>query len=143
MSSITEAVDVSVPVDVAYDQWAQFETFPLFMSGVREVRRLDAGHLHFVVHLAGLTREFDADITELHPYERLAWHSDGGPENAGVITFRRLDNTHTRVTAHIDIDPKGFVENLADKLGYLNRLVHTNMAQFKQFIEEHDTQTGD
>ncbi|GAB2656022.1 SRPBCC family protein [Prescottella soli] len=140
MSSITEVVDVNVPVYIAYGRWAQFETYPQFLSGVREVRRLDDSHLHFVVHLAGVTREFDANIIDLHPYQRLGWHSDSGPENAGVITFRPIDNTHTRVTAHIDIDPTGFVENLADKLGYLNHLVHSNMAQFKQFIEE-STQT--
>ncbi len=143
MSSITEAVDVSVPVRVAYDQWAQFETFPQFLGGVREVRRLDDDHLHFVVHLAGLTREFDALITDLHPYQRVAWRSDGAPENDGVITFHPLDDTHTRVTAHIDIDPKGFVENIADKLGYLNHLVRTNMTKFKHFIEEGETAVGD
>lgn len=142
MSSITEAVDVSVPVQVAYPPWAQFETYPQFMDGVREVRRLGDYRLHFVVNLAGATREFDAVITDLHPYQRVAWHSHGAPENDGVITFHPLDDTHTRVTAHIDIDPKGFVGNTSDKLSYLNHLVRTNMTKFKRFIEEGDVHTG-
>ena len=99
MSTITEEVDVDVPVRVAYDQWTQFETFPKFMEGVREIRQLDDTHTHWVLDIAGQIREFDATITEQHPDERVAWHSDAGPDHAGVITFHRLDDAHTRVTA--------------------------------------------
>ena len=38
MSSVTKSVDVAVPVRTAYDQWTQFEEFPRFMKGVRQVR---------------------------------------------------------------------------------------------------------
>jgi uncharacterized membrane protein len=69
--------------------------------------------------VAGHTREFDATITEQHPDERVAWKSDSGPHHAGVITFHRLDDTATSVTAPMDIDPDGFVQNVADKLGVL------------------------
>jgi uncharacterized membrane protein len=36
--TITESVDVGVPVRAAYDQWTQFGAFPRFMEGVEEVR---------------------------------------------------------------------------------------------------------
>jgi uncharacterized membrane protein len=65
----------------------------------------------------------------------VAWRSDDGPEHAGVITFHRLDDTHTRVTAQMDIDPEGFVENVADKLGVLNTRVKGDLKNFKKFIE--------
>ena len=82
-----------------------------------------------------MTREFDATITEQHPDERVAWTSDSGPDHAGVITFHRLDDVHTRVTAQMDIDPEGFAENVADKLGLLDRRVKGDMKRFKEFIE--------
>ncbi len=142
MSTITEAIDVDVPIRVAYNQWTQFESFPHFMEGVREIRQLDDTHVHWVIDIAGQVREFDATITEQHPDERVAWTSDSGPNHAGVITFHRLDDEKTRVTAQMDIDPEGFVENVADKLGVLGNRVKNDMRKFKEFIEQRGHETG-
>ncbi len=138
MSTITESVDVAVDVSTAYNQWTQFESFPRFMEGVEEIRQLDATHTHWTISVAGVKREFDATITEQHPDERVAWRSDDGPDHAGVVTFHRLDDQRTRVTAQMDIDPDGFVETVADKLGVLDRRVKGDMARFKEFIEDRD-----
>lgn len=142
MSTITEAVDVGVPIRVAYDRWTQFESFPQFMEGVKELRQIDSTTTHWVLDIAGQRREFNATITEQHPDERVAWKSDVGPEHAGVVTFHRLDDTHTRVTAQMDIDPDGVVENVADKLGVLTHRVKADMSKFKEFIEARGTETG-
>ncbi len=142
MSTITEAVDVEVPVSTAYNQWTQFEEFPRFMEGVEQIRQVDATHTHWVTKVGGVTREFDATITEQHPDERVAWTSDSGPDHAGVITFHRLDDSHTRVTAQMEIDPEGFVENVADKLGVLDRRVKGDMKRFKEFIEQRGRESG-
>lgn len=135
MSTITESVDVAVDVSTAYNQWTQFESFPQFMEGVEEIRQIDDTRTHWVTNVAGVTREFDATITEQRPDERVAWRSDEGPDHAGVITFHRLNDTTTRVTAQMDIDPEGFAENVADKLGLLDRRVKGDMRRFKEFIE--------
>jgi len=135
MSTMVESVDVAVDVPTAYNQWTQFESFPQFMEGVDEVRQIDNTHTHWVTEIGGVTREFDATITEQKPDERIAWRSDAGPDHAGVITFHRLGDTTTRVTAQMDIDPEGFVENVADKLGILDRRVKGDMRRFKEFIE--------
>jgi uncharacterized membrane protein len=135
MSTITKSVDVDVDVATAYNQWTQFESFPKFMEGVEEIRQLDDTHIHWRVKVAGTTREFDARITEQKPDERIAWRSEDEPQHAGVITFHRLDDTHTRVTAQMDIDPGGFVENVADKLGLLDQRVKGDMNRFKEYIE--------
>ncbi|MET3959982.1 putative membrane protein [Rhodococcus sp. OAS809] len=142
MSTVTESIDVNVPLRTVYDQWTQFESFPHFMSGVREIRQTDDVHTHWTVEIAGQVREFDATITEQHPDERVAWKSDAGPNHAGVITFHRLDDSHTRVTAQMDIDPDGFVENVADKFGILTHRVKNDMKNFKEFIESRGHETG-
>jgi uncharacterized membrane protein len=135
LSTITESIDVDVSVTTAYKQWTQFESFPRFMEGVDEIHQVDDTHTHWVVSTAGVRREFDATITEQHPDERIAWSSDDGPKHAGVVTFHRLSDATTRVTAQMDIDPEGFVENVADKLGILNRRVKGDLTRFKDFIE--------
>ncbi|QFU88885.1 SRPBCC family protein [Amycolatopsis sp. YIM 10] len=142
MGTITETVEVGVPVSTAYNQWTQFESFPQFMEGVEEVRQLDDTHTHWRVKIGGAEREFDATITEQHPDERVAWRSDDGPRHAGVITFHRIDDQRTRVTAQMDIDPEGFVENVADKLGVLDRRVKGDMKRFEDFIESQGRESG-
>jgi uncharacterized membrane protein len=67
MSTVTESVDVAVPVRTAYNQWTQFEEFPRFMSGVTEIRQLDATTTHWKTDIDGVKREFDAKITEQLP----------------------------------------------------------------------------
>jgi uncharacterized membrane protein len=135
MSTIIESVDVAVDVPTAYNQWTQFESFPHFMEGVEEIRQLDDTHIHWVTSIAGVTREFNATITEQRPDERVAWRSDDGPNHDGVITFHRLNDTTTRVTAQMEIDPEGFAEKAADALGMLDRRVKGDMRRFKEFIE--------
>jgi uncharacterized membrane protein len=142
MSTITETVDVDVPVSTAYNQWTQFESFPHFMEGVDEIRQVDDTHTHWKVSVGGATREFDATITEQHPDERVAWRSDNGPNHAGVITFHRLNDSTTRVTAQMEMDPEGFVENVGDKLGVLDRRIKGDLHRFKEFIEHRGGETG-
>jgi uncharacterized membrane protein len=142
MSTITESVDVHAPVTTVYNQWTQFESFPQFMKGVDQVIQVDDTHLHWVVNVGGGKREFDATITEQHPDERVAWHSNTGPNHGGVVTFHRLDDSTTRVTAQVDVYPQGFAETVADKLGMLNRRVKGDLHRFQHFIEHRPGETG-
>jgi uncharacterized membrane protein len=135
MSTVTESVDVAVPVRTAYNQWTQFEEFPRFMSGVSEIRQLDDTNTHWKTEIDGVKREFDAKITEQLPDERVAWTSTEGSKQAGVVTFHRLDDTHTRVTCQMDFEPDGVVEKAGDKLGFLDRQVKGDMKRFKEYIE--------
>jgi uncharacterized membrane protein len=112
------------------------------MEGVERIEQRDDTHLHWVIKVGGITREFDATVTEQHPEERVAWKSDSGPDHAGVVTFHRLDDEKTRVTAQMDVDPEGFVENVADKLGILKARVSGDLERFKKFIESRPGETG-
>ena len=142
MSGVTESVDVAVPVRTAYDQWTQFEEFPHFMEGVQEVRQLSDTMTHWTVEIAGVKREFDAEITEQLPDERVAWHSVDGARQAGVVTFHRLDANHTRVTAQMEFEPQGVAEQAGDKLGVVDRKVKSDLKRFKEFIEARGQETG-
>lgn len=142
VSSVTESVDVNVPIRTAYNQWTQFTEFPEFMEGVEEVNQVTDTMTHWRVKVAGVTREFDAQITEQTPDERVAWHSIEGPEHAGVVTFHRTSEDTTRVTTQMEIDPEGFAENVADKAGLLKHRAKADLKRFKDFIEHRGTATG-
>ncbi|MGW4463504.1 SRPBCC family protein [Micromonospora sp. NPDC004704] len=135
MSAVTESVDVAVPVRTAYDQWTQFEDFPRFMEGVEEVRQVSETMTHWKVGIVGVEREFDARITEQLPDERVAWTSTNGTNQAGVVTFHRLDDGHTRVTLQLEFEPQGMTEKAGDKLGMVDRRIKGDMQRFKNFIE--------
>ena len=142
MSKILEAIDVHVPVHTAYDQWTQFETFPRFMDGVKSVRQLDDTTVEWVADVAGREKRWEAKITEQHPDERIAWTAVDGAHNAGVVTFHRLDDTSTRVTLQLDVEPDGPVETVGNALGVVKGRVKGDMERFKEFIEKRGQETG-
>ncbi|GAA0440343.1 cyclase [Actinoplanes capillaceus] len=143
MSTVTESVDVNVPVGTAYNQWTQFEDFPKFMDGVESITQTDPTHTHWVTKVAGQTREFDAEITEQHPDERVAWKSTGGDtQHAGVVTFHRLSDSQTRVTIQLDWEPDGFLEKVGSAVGVDSHQVKADAKRFKEYIEERGAATG-
>ncbi|WP_433796365.1 SRPBCC family protein [Actinoplanes sp. CA-252034] len=143
MSTVTESVDVSVPIRTAYNQWTQFEDFPKFMDGVESIAQIGDRRTHWVTKIAGQTREFDAEITEQHPDERVAWKSVGGDTtHAGVVTFHRLSDAETRVTIQLDWKPEGLAEKVGSAVGVDSHQVKADAKRFKEFIESRGTATG-
>jgi len=142
MATIERSIDVDVPVRVAYNQWTQFEDFPKFMEGVQTVRQLDDKRLHWTAVIGGRNEEWDAEITEQIPDERIAWRARSGATNAGVVTFHRLGDSKTRIMLQLDYDPQGVVENVGDALGVVSRRVESDLQRFKEFIESRGRETG-
>ncbi|ABS02313.1 SRPBCC family protein [Kineococcus radiotolerans] len=142
MSSVIETIDVSVPVRTVYNQWTQFESFPEFMGGVEQIVQTDATHTHWKTKIGGVEREFDAEITEQHPDERVAWKSVDGKGHAGVVTFHRLGDTETRVTVQLDWEPEGLVEKAGAAVGADDRQIKADLKKFKAFIESRGAETG-
>lgn len=141
-ATIEQSIDVEVPVSTAYNQWTQFEEFPKFMEGVDEVRQIDDKHMHWVASFGGSTHEWDAEITEQLPDERVAWRNTSGKENAGVVTFHKLDDRTTRIMVQMDFVPEGIKEKLGSALGAPDRRVHGDLERFKGLIESRGTETG-
>ncbi|WP_432570611.1 SRPBCC family protein [Kineococcus sp. SYSU DK005] len=142
MSSVTESIDVEVPVHTAYNQWTQFETFPHFMNGVEEITQITETRNHWKTKIAGVEREFDTEITEQHPDERVAWKSVDGKDHAGVVTFHRISDTTTKVTVQMDWETEGLVEKVGAAIGADDRQIKADLKRFKEFIESRGAETG-
>ena len=142
MESVVKMIDVDVPVRTAYNQWTQFETFPQFMDGVEEVRQLDDTHLQWKATVGGRTKEWQAEISEQTPDQRIAWWAESGAHNKGVVTFHHLADNKSRVTLQMEYEPDGVVENVGDALGFLDRRVQGDLERFKEFIEAAGAPTG-
>lgn len=138
MARIAQSIEVNVPVRTAYNQWTQFEEFPRFMQGVREVRQLDAAHLHWRVDRDGAELEWDSEITDQVPDHHIAWRDTSGPKNVGCITFQPVQPDKTRVYMTIDCDPSD-AEHAAPAI---SQRVEQDLARFKKLLESQGRESG-
>ena len=142
MATLEKSIEVNVPVNTAYNQWTQFEDFPKFMEGVKEVRQLDDTHVHWHAEIAGKDKEWDAEITEQIPDQRIAWRSMSGTPNSGAVTFEKISDDKTRITLRMDYEPEDVVEKAGDAAGVLSRRIEGDLQRFKEFIESRGQETG-
>ncbi|MDT0214469.1 SRPBCC family protein [Rothia sp. ARF10] len=141
-SKIEKSVTVDVPVEMAYNQWTQFEEFPRFMGGVQEVQQLDDKRLHWVAEIAGVRREWDATILEQRQDEKIAWAATQGATNAGAVYFSPVGAGQTRVTLELEYEPEGLVEKAGDAVNVIERQAEKDVESFKTFIEGRMSETG-
>jgi uncharacterized membrane protein len=139
---IEKEIEVKVPLSVAYNQWTQFETFPEFMEGVKEVRQLDDRRLFWRAIILGREVEWEAEIYEQVPDNRIAWRSTSGEPNVGAVYFSGVDADTTKITLVMQYDPQGFGEKIADALGAVSLRVQGDLERFRDFIEKRHTETG-
>ena len=142
MSTVEKSIEVEVPVSTVYNQWTQFEEFPRFMQGVERVTQLDDTRLHWVAQIAGATREWDAEIVDQQPDQRIAWRSIDGAGNGGIVTFQPVSASTTRVNLQMEFEPEGLAETIGDKLGFVSKQAEGDLKRFKSFVEERGRETG-
>jgi uncharacterized membrane protein len=142
MASIRQSVEVRVPLATAYNQWTQFEDFPRFMEGVREVRQLDDAHLHWRADRRGRSVEWDSEITEQVPDQRIVWRDIGGPGNHGSVRFQSLQQDLTRVDLELELAPQLPGIDQGQHEAELRRRIEQDMLRFKQLLEEQGDASG-
>ena len=142
METIEKSIEVDLPVRAVYNQWTQFEDFPKFMEGIKQVQQLDDKRLHWQAEVGGKIKEWDAEIFEQIPDQRIAWRSRTGAKNSGMINFNPVGPNRTCVTLHLAYEPEGAAENIGDTLGVVSLRVSGDLKRFKKFIEERGLPTG-
>jgi len=142
MSTVEKSIEVELPVSTVYNQWTQFEEFPQFMEGVERVTQLDETRLHWVAEIAGAKREWDAEIVDQQPDQRIAWRSVDGAGNGGIVTFQPVSAGSTRVNLQMEFEPEGLAETVGDKLGFVSKQTEGDLKRFKSFIEDRGAETG-
>ncbi|TSE17160.1 SRPBCC family protein [Arthrobacter sp. KBS0703] len=142
MAILQESIEVEVPISTAYNQWTQFESFPQFMKGVESVEQIDETSLHFRTSVAGIKREFDAQVLEQSPDQCIAWVSKDKPRHAGKVTFEKLGRDLCRVSVALEWEPEGLVERTGAAAHVDEQQVSADLLRFKEFIESRGIETG-
>ena len=139
---VEQTILVDVPVSTAYNQFTQFEEFPRFMETVEQVNQLDDTHLHWRASVAGKTKEWDAEITEQIPDQRIAWRSTSGVPNSGLVTFEKVGENKTRVRMQMMYQPESADESIGAALGGVKMTAKSNLKKFKELVEARGVETG-
>jgi uncharacterized membrane protein len=140
--TITESIEVDVPVSTAYNQWTQFEDFPLFMEGVEHVEQLDDTRLHWIAKVGGKTNEWDAKILEQHPDRQVSWISEDGKKTRGTVTFEPVSESRTLIRLSMSYQAEGLTETLGSAVGLDQRRVRGDLDRFKELIESRGAESG-
>jgi uncharacterized membrane protein len=130
MGTVEQSVEVAAPVASVYDRCTRFEDFPEFLEGIEAIRQLDETHVHWRMRIAGEPREFDAEITEQRPYERIAWRATTGDAHTGSISFELVDDETTRIVLRVEQEHDVLFERAADR-----GRVQGDLDRFKAMIE--------
>jgi uncharacterized membrane protein len=140
--AIDESIEVNVPVSAAYNQWTQFEDFPLFMEGVDHVHQKDDTRLHWVATVAGKTNEWDAKILEQHPDNQISWISEDGKKTRGTVSFEPVGESKARIRLSMSYQAEGLKEALGSAAGLDQRRVRGDLDRFKELIESRGAESG-
>jgi uncharacterized protein YndB with AHSA1/START domain len=141
-TTVEKTVTVNAPVSVVYNTWTQFEDFPLFMGGVKEVRQLSDTRLHWVAEIAGVQREWEATVLEQVPDQKVAWAATEGATNAGSVRFASTGPSTTVVTLNLEYEPEGLVEKAGDFLNIVERRAEADLQNFSELIDKGGREPG-
>ncbi|MFC7469920.1 SRPBCC family protein [Actinomadura keratinilytica] len=133
--TISEDIDVGVPVREAYDQWTQFQEFSTFAKGVVSVEKSDDTSSNWKVKVAKSTRSWKANVTEQVPDERITWTTEGAKGTVkGVVTFHRITDNLTRVLLVLEYFPKGLFEKTGNIWRAQGRRARLDLKLYRKFI---------
>ena len=102
-------VTVNRSVEEVYAYWRDFQNFPHFMRHLESVTDIGGGRSHWVAKApAGKEVQWEAQITDDAPNQRIGWRSVEGSEvyNAGTVSFQKAPGDRgTEVRVELEYDP--------------------------------------
>jgi uncharacterized membrane protein len=142
---IQKAIHVAAPVERVWEIWSDFESWPRFMSHLKEVRRTGAERSHWVAKgPAGKGVEWDAETTQSIPNEVIAWKSVEGSTigHSGRVYFSPDERGGTLIEVRMSYNPPaGAVgHTVASLLGVDPKsAMDEDMVRLKSLLEEGKT----
>jgi uncharacterized membrane protein len=141
--AIIEDIHDGVPVDVAYDQWTQFQEFGSFTKGVESVEQADEVTTNWRAKVFKSRRSWKASVTEQIPDRRIAWTSQGAKGSTkGVVTFHPLADDLTQVLLVIEYYPQGLFEKTGNIWRAQGRRARLDLKHFRRFVMMRGEATG-
>lgn len=150
---VTKSITVARPRSEVYAFWRDFENLPRFMEHLESVQNLGGGRSHWRAQgIAGNDREWDAELIEDRPNERISWRTintaDQSADNddirhAGSVSFLSVGDSATEV--RVDLEYAVLGGKLAATIGKLfgdepGQQIEKDLERFKQILETGDAE---
>lgn len=139
---VEKAVTIDKPAEELYAFWRDFTNLPLFMEHLESVTVQDNTHSHWVAKAPfGKTVEWDAEIINEIPGERIAWRSTENAQipNAGSVSFKPAPaGRGTVVKVNLEYNPPaGILGAAVAKISgeEPNQQVADDLRHFKNLME--------
>ncbi len=134
-TNIIESIDVGVPIDVAYNQWTQFQDFSGFMKKVEDVDQEDDTTLTFKAQVFWSHRTWQAQIIDQVPNDRIIWRSKGEKGHVdGAVTFHELAPNLTRILIVLEYYPQGLFERTGNLWRAQGRRARLELKHFRRHV---------
>ncbi len=137
VTNIVESIDVGVPIELAYNQWTQFADFAGFMKKVENVDQNEdePEKSHWKAQVLWSHREWDADVVEQIPEERIVWKSKGAKGHVdGAVTFHKLAPSLTRILVVLEYHPQGMFEHTGNLWRAQGRRARLELKHFQRHV---------
>ncbi|MFB9993815.1 SRPBCC family protein [Deinococcus oregonensis] len=105
---VEHSVVIDRPAQQVYDYWRQLDNLPQIMSHLETVTVLDDKRSRWVAKAPlGTHVEWEAEIVNDKPGERIGWHSLPGAtvDNAGSVQFESMPTGGTRIHVALSYRP--------------------------------------
>jgi uncharacterized membrane protein len=139
---IQQAIDVATPIKIAYNLWTQFEEWPSFMHRVDSAEQVDDATVAITTKVWGINKQFEAEIIEQRPDERIEWDVSQGLAHSGVVTFHELAPRLTRIEVTLDVNPDSLLEKMGRGMRFTKRAVRGDLHRFKAYAEMAEEDEG-
>ena len=136
---------VGAPLEAVWELWSNFENFPRFLTHLREVRKIDEGHSHWIAAgPAAVPVEWDTDITDWVPRQFIGWqsHEESPLRTSGQVRFRRTGENQTEIDLQLIYTPVAAsahavaaafgaepTQSLSDDLGRMQSLLEESKSE--------------
>lgn len=129
------SVVVEAPVDAVYTQWTRFEEFPRFMGGVTSVQVLTDARLAWIVELDGKYEQWETQVLELVPDEKVSWAGTDEVTRSGTATFKETEEGHTHV--HLTLEYGGEDQRgvIGSEMNVVMNPAEKDLQRFKELLE--------
>ncbi|NIK61613.1 SRPBCC family protein [Kribbella shirazensis] len=134
-TTIIESIDVGVPIEVAYNQWTQFQDFSGFMKKVEQVEQESDEKLEFKAKILWSHRSWQATILEQVPEDKIVWRSKGDKGHVdGSVTFHELAPNLTRIIVVLEYYPQGLFERVGNIWRAQGRRARVELKHFQRHV---------
>ncbi|REJ06321.1 SRPBCC family protein [Microbacterium bovistercoris] len=131
-------VVVEKPAGYVFEQWADLEGLPRFLPMVDSIEKTAQDRSHWVVHIAGVRREFDAQMTQFTRDEEISWVATGDLKHSGTVRFLPQGAERTRVDVELSWVPENLLEKAGAAMNFDESMIESDLLRFKRMLESDD-----